>query len=350
MSLRINAPFKTKEEVVPLIEAGADELYCGYLPLYWKKKFTNLEFERKGGGSNFEDLRELKKAVEIAHKKGITVAVTLNGLYVENQYPFLLRAIKELCSLDIDAFIVADLGLLLTLRDLGCKKKIHISTGATVFNSQSCAFYKQFGVSRIILDRQTSLSAMKYICSTNPDIEFEVFILNTLCVYIDGFCTFMHAYTKEFDKQELVTKKQNEFGRQQINIFYSYDLLSRADACTLQYKIKVYNKNKRLLSGSKIQPTFFKHAVDGVECGACALYEISKSGVDIVKIVGRQLLPEKHIGDTKFIYSVIKILKDNPKIKKQDFVFKTQELYKKCFNYSKRCLGNNCYYPLSSGY
>jgi len=341
MQLKINAPFKNKDEVLPLIEAGADELYCGYLAPYWKRRFTDLEFERKGGGSNFEDLKELEKAVKLAHSRNIPVAATLNGLYVANQYPALIRVVKELSSLGIDAFIVADLGLLLWLKEKGCLQKIHISTGGTVFNSESCVFYKQFGINRVVLDRQTSFASMKELCQDNPDIEFEVFILNTLCVYIDGFCTFMHAYSFHSEQVKAVSNPETK-----INLGLSYNCRSSADACCLNYTIKVYDqKKKRVCPRSKIRPVFFKHLIDCIECGACALYDISQTGVYAVKIVGRQFEPQKHIEDTRFISQSLAILKNNPGILKLDFLAKVQELYRKTYNYAKTCQGNNCYFP-----
>ncbi|MBN1871705.1 MAG: U32 family peptidase, partial [Candidatus Omnitrophica bacterium] len=114
--LKITAPFREKNEVLPLIEAGADELYCGYLSAEWTGRYTGLEFERKGRGSNFTDLKELSDAVDLAHQRDIPVYLALNGLYVREQYPLLLKILSELDKIDFDAYIVADLGLLLTLR------------------------------------------------------------------------------------------------------------------------------------------------------------------------------------------------------------------------------------------
>ncbi len=77
--LKITSPFKEKKEVLPLIEGGADELYCGYLSPEWVKRYTALEFERKGGGSNVGELKGLKQAVDLAHKRNTLVYLTLNG-------------------------------------------------------------------------------------------------------------------------------------------------------------------------------------------------------------------------------------------------------------------------------
>jgi len=155
--LKITSPFREKEEVSALIDAGTDELYCGYLSPEWVKKYTSLEFERKGGGSNFTDLRELRQAVDLAHKRNIPVFLTLNGLYIREQYPLLLKIVEQLERIDLDGYIVADIGLLLTLRKKGFRGQIHISTGGAVFNSKTINFYKNLNTKHIILNHQTTL-------------------------------------------------------------------------------------------------------------------------------------------------------------------------------------------------
>lgn len=341
--LKISVPFKTREEVIPLIEAGADELYCGYLSPEWEKKFTTLEFERKGGSSNFMDIKELKGAVSVAHKKDTPVYLTLNGLYVKSQYPLLFKIVQEMEKIDFDAYIVADLGLLLTLRELKTKKRIHISTGGTAFNSEAVDFYRKLGASRIVLDRQTKIEEMGMISRDCSDIEFEVFILNTLCVYTDGFCTFLHCYALDL-KGQITQKGWRD--DEKLNVLFTYDPWAEADACCLKYSCGVFDSSlKRRLKDKKIRPTFYKQLNDGIECGACAIYDISTTQVKAVKIVGRQLTPEIRLESTKFIRSVLDILKKNRDINRWDFIERVQGLYQKTYKYKSRCRGNNCYHP-----
>jgi hypothetical protein len=85
--------------------------------------------------------------------------------------------------------------------------------------------------------------------------------------------------------------------------------------------------------------------LDGVECGACAIYDISRTKVKSLKIVGRQIAPEARLQSTKFIRACLDILENNKDMNRQDFIRKVQELYQKTFEYKKRCRGNNCYHP-----
>lgn len=340
--LKIAVPFTEKKEVSLLIEAGADELYCGYLPAEWKKKYTNLEFERKCGSGNFTDLKELNSAVDLAHKKNRPVYLALNGLYVNSQYPLLLKIIDQVEKIDFDAFIIADIGLLLTLSKRKSKKKIHISTGGTVFNTQAVDFYRHLGASRIVLDRQTTLESMQALSEYALDMEFEAFILNTLCIYIDGFCTFMHIYG--INSHEYI--KHSNLGKdKRIGVLSMYDPEAVADACCLKYSIQSYSNRFKKINNSSIQPTFFKHLKNGVECGVCAMYYINRTKVTSVKIVGRQFNLENRLINTKFVRSCLDILKKDKAISKQGYIKRAQQLYQENFKYKGECRGNNCYYP-----
>jgi len=340
--LKITAPFREKEEVISLIEAGADELYCGYLSPEWVKRYASLEFERKGGGSNFTDLEELKQSVDFAHKKNTPVFLALNGLYVNSQYPLLLKIINQLEKIDFDAFIVADIGLVLKLREKKTKKRIHISTGGTVFNSESARLYNNLGACRVVLDRQTTIESMHELSNDNPDIYFEVFILNTLCVYIDGFCTFLHTYGKENAPS---ISKAGWQGEEKLHLLTTYDHRAVCDPCCIRYSVKVFQPGHKEIKDRNIRPAFFKQLIDGPECGACAIYDIMQTKIKSVKIVGRQLSPGIRLQSTKFLRSCLGILEKDKNIDRQDYIHRTQELYRATFNYKKKCKGNNCYHP-----
>jgi U32 family peptidase len=337
--LKIAAPFQGKKEVDELIGAGADELYCGYLSAEWKRKYTDFEFERKGGGSNFTDLKELRSAVELAHEKNTPVFLALNGLYVNAQYPVLLNIVNQAETVDFDGFIVADIGLLLTLKERKTRKAIHISTGGTAFNSHAVDFYRNLGASRIILDRQTTLRSMKELPARAPDIDFEAFILNTLCVNIDGFCTYFHpnesARHVDFDRWKKGT----------VRVMRKFVPDTPDDPCCMPYAIQAFDSRGARVRDRSIRPVLFKHLVDGRECGACAMYDISRTGVKTVKIVGRQLSPSARLTSVRFISRARDILAQDKDIGKKVYIRKVQELYREMFGYRGKCRGNNCYYP-----
>lgn len=342
--IKISAPFRGINEVLSLIESGADELYCGYLSPEWDKKYSYLEFERKGPGSNFTDIDELKEAIGVAHSKNVPVYLALNGLYVNEQYPLLLKIFRKLYRLGFDAFIVADIGLILTLRNMEVSVPIHLSTGGTVFNSEAVDFYRKLGIFRIVLDRQMRLEWIKDISENNPNIEFEVFILNTLCVNIDGFCTYTHIYKKE--KEDMILSKKHPQGRS-VDVLSTYDIHGEGDACCLKYKVDVLSgRRNKNVPDAVISPVFYKQIRDGVECGACALYDIARTKVRSVKIIGRQLSTQERLASVKFIREALSVLNGGgEEIRRVDFLNAVQMMYRRVYGYKGRCRGNNCYHP-----
>lgn len=142
-----------------------------------------------------------------------------------------------------------------------------------------------------------------------------MFIFNEGCFNLDGFCTFHHGIgQKRWDERIL--------------------------ACSLPYKTKVIEK----ISPSKERT--IRHKIENISknllinCGACALYDFNKSGVDGIKIVGRGNPTEKKIKDVRFFNALLELVK---KCKdKSSFESKAKERYKKFYSYS--CTPKNCYY------
>ncbi len=132
---------------------------------------------------------------------------------------------------------------------------------------------------------------------------------------------------------------------QKLYMSTAYDPQAQADACCLRYSVQAYDSAAQRLNTNNIRPTFYKQVSDGIECGACAIYDINKTKVKSMKIVGRQLGSQLRLKSTRFIRSILDILENNKGINKRDFVLKTQKLYQKAFEYKKRCRGNNCYHP-----
>ncbi len=193
--MKILAPTNTSREVELLIQNGAQELYCGFVPSEWDElSRTQLPLNKRDHEANVPTYSDLKKLVDIAHGLDVRVFLTVNAsFYTQSQYSFLMEFIKK--SHDdagIDAFIISDMGLLLTIRDSNLDVEMHMSTIGSCFNPEIAKVYKEFGVTRIVLPRQLSIPEIREISQLVPDMQFELFILNGRCVYNDGFCMTDH--------------------------------------------------------------------------------------------------------------------------------------------------------------
>ena len=320
--MKILSPVDKVDEVKRIIKAGADELYCGVLTSDWHNKYIAGSINRRpGGGDNFTTFDELEGCVSTAHSHDVPVFLTLNEhYYTQKQYPFILDFVDKVINIGVDGLMVADLALLLTLQQMKVDTKIIISTGGTTFNSETARFYQDLGASRIILPRHLTIGEIKDISDNVTNIELEVFILNSRCPNVDGFCTFQHGLADE-----------------------SFELLYK-NACMLPYDISVAaseNAEVSRISGERQHIWEMVH-VDDYPCGACALYDFNEIGIASVKIVGRGNPTARKIADVTFIRSLLDFL-EGCKPTKEEFRGVAQKLY--ADTYKRPCRVYMCYYP-----
>jgi len=320
--MKLLSPVDKIEEVEKLIQAGANELFCGLLTSDWHNKYIAGAINRRpGGGANFTTFDELQTCVSLAHSHAIPVFLTLNEhYYTPKQYPFILDYVARVVSIGVDALLVADLALLLTLKQMNINTRIIISTGGNAFNSETVRFYQDLGASRIILPRHLTLEEINDISNNVSDIELETFILNSRCPNVDGFCTFQHGLAD-----------------QSIKLLYE-------NACMLPYDISVtiHDDVEAGQISWKRQHIWQTVHVDDYPCGACALYELNEMNITSVKIVGRGNPTARKIADIIFIRSLLDSL-ENDKLTKEQFRNRAQKLYLETYN--RPCRVFMCYYP-----
>ena len=337
--MKILAPFSSKEEVSPMIDAGADELYCGIIPPRWHKRYSALEILSRRGGfeSNFSSFADLKEAIAISHSKKVPVFVALNVPYVTEQYPFILKIVNKLCQIGVDAFIVADIGLLLLLKDSKIKKEIHISTLGNVFNSKTVKFYKKLGVKRIVLPRHLTLAEMNELIKQSQccNIEFEAFILNTLCHNIDGLCHFFHNI--------ILQPKDSVNSLDNIQIRHTYLTALRGSGCEIKFSRQLFNaKTKKIISN---KPINFGDMREGKKkysyaCGICQVPEMEKSGIKYLKIVERGRSAKEKLKFVQLLRRSLDLLKKEIKI--DEYRIRAKKIYQEVFN--EDCSKAACYY------
>ncbi len=321
--MKVLSPVDKVEEVEKLISAGADELFCGLLTHEWHNKYIAGAINRRpGGGANFTTFDELESCINIAHAHNVPVFLTLNEHYYTNsQYPFIMDYVRKVSGMGVDGLMVADLALMLTLKEANITTRVVVSTGGNTFNSETAHFYQERGAHRIILPRHLTLSEIEDITGSVKDIEFEAFILNSRCPNVDGFCTFQHGLADKSFKP-------------------LYE-----NACLLPYDISVVlddpGANEQQLSWKRQHIWEMVH-VDDYPCGACALYELSQLNITSVKIVGRGNPTTRKIADLVFIRSLLTFLEDK-KPSREEFRQVTRKLYSE--TYDRPCRVYLCYYP-----
>ncbi|MDE6849219.1 MAG: U32 family peptidase [Ruminococcus sp.] len=175
--LEVLAPAGDEERFNAAINYGADAVYLG------RKKFG-----MRSSPMNF-DFEQLVNAVQSAHAKGIKVYLTCNTLPRNNEIPQFEQFVREAVEAEIDALIVADIGLLSLIKKYAPDMEIHISTQTGVVNYVTAHELYNMGAKRIVLARELSLDEIAEIrAKTNPDMEIEAFVHGAMCVSFSGRC------------------------------------------------------------------------------------------------------------------------------------------------------------------
>ncbi len=155
---------------------GADAVYAGVPMLSLRTK------------ENKFNIAVVKEGVEYAKSLGKKIYLTVNIFPRNYKLPLLKEAIRPMADLKPDAFIVADPGVVMLLKEFAPEIPIHLSVQANNVNWASAQFWHKQGVSRIILSREISLQEIKGIHEHNPTLELEFFVHGSICMAYSGRC------------------------------------------------------------------------------------------------------------------------------------------------------------------
>ncbi|MFZ2852859.1 MAG: tRNA 5-hydroxyuridine modification protein YegQ [Rhodocyclaceae bacterium] len=156
---------------------GADAVYAGQ-PRYSLRVRNN----------DFGKLETLGGAIGEAHSLGRKFYVVSNVLPHNPKVRTYLADMAPVVALKPDALIMADPGLIMMVRETWPEVPVHLSVQANTVNFAAVRFWKQLGVSRIILSRELSLDEVAEIRQECPDVELEVFVHGALCIAYSGRC------------------------------------------------------------------------------------------------------------------------------------------------------------------
>lgn len=175
------APAGDLEKLKIAILYGADAVYVG-----------GLLFNLRANATNFT-LDSLKEGIEFAHLHNKKVYVTVNIVFHDKEVNKLLEYLKELDKIKVDAIIVSD-PVVIKLAKENTNLEIHLSTQQSSLNKETIEFYKNLGVTRIVLARETKKEDIKDIIG-NVDIEIETFIHGAMCAGYSGRCVLSNYLT-----------------------------------------------------------------------------------------------------------------------------------------------------------
>jgi putative protease len=168
------------EKLKTAIRFGADAVYLG-----------TSDFGLRAHAGNF-DIDQLRQARQLTRDADVALYLTLNASLRPDEFSLLEELLEELKPLDLDAYIIADPGVLATIRTVDPERSIHLSTQSNSCNPQTAEFWRSNGINRINLARELSLADMKGFAG-QTSIELECFVHGAMCVAHSGRCLLSTA-------------------------------------------------------------------------------------------------------------------------------------------------------------
>ncbi|MDH2997136.1 U32 family peptidase [Pasteurellaceae bacterium LFhippo2] len=272
---------------------GADAVYAGQ-PRY-SLRVRNNEFNHAN----------LKIGIDEAHALGKKFYVVVNIAPHNSKLKTFIKDLQVVVDMKPDALIMSDPGLIMLVREHFPEMDIHLSVQANAVNWATVKFWRQMGLTRVILSRELSIEEIAEIREQVPDMEIEIFVHGALCMAYSGRCllsgyinkrdpnqgTCTNACRWEYQVEEgkvddvgnIVSKIEPE---QQIEIKNVAPTLGEGDSTSKVFLLAETQKPDEQMTayedehGTYIMNSKDLRAVQHVE-------QLSKIGVHSLKIEGR---------------------------------------------------------------
>lgn len=176
------APAGSLEKLKFAVHYGADAVYIG-----------GQKYGLRSGADNFS-FEEMREGVEFAKRYGAKIFVATN-IYAHNEdIAGLEEYVRSLQDAGVAAVIVADPAIIEACKRAAPKLELHLSTQQSTMNWRTVQFWKDEGVDRVVLARETNLEEILEI-KQRVDIQIETFIHGAMCSSWSGRCVLSNHFT-----------------------------------------------------------------------------------------------------------------------------------------------------------
>ncbi|MDP8163349.1 tRNA 5-hydroxyuridine modification protein YegQ [Pasteurella skyensis] len=270
---------------------GADAVYAGQ-PRY-SLRVRNNDFNHAN----------LQIGIDEAHALGKKFYVVVNIAPHNSKLKTFVRDLKKVVDMKPDALIMSDPGLIMLVRENFPDIDVHLSVQANAVNWATVKFWKQMGLTRVILSRELSIDEIAEIRREVPEMEIEIFVHGALCMAYSGRCLLSGYINKRDPNQGTCTNacrweysveegKEDDTGNivsnkpEQIEIKNVAPTLGEGKPTDKVYLLAESNRPEEQMSafedehGTYIMNSKDLRAIQHVE-------QLSKIGVHSLKIEGR---------------------------------------------------------------
>ena len=174
------APVGNYKEIDMILGEGPDAIYVGMKGVTSRPARTDFSAD------------EIKSAIRLCHEKDIRIYVAVNSNIPNASFDGQIQSILELDAAGVDAFILADFGLISTLACKLRNAEIHASTLLGVYNIETVRILKSYDVKRIIFYANMYLDEMIKIISAFPELDYELVAEGGTCFNDIRQCRLPH--------------------------------------------------------------------------------------------------------------------------------------------------------------
>lgn len=176
------APAGNLEKLKVAVHYGADAVFIG-----------GREYGLRSNADNFS-MEEMAEGAAFARKYGARIYVTTN-IYAHNEnIDGLEEYLEGLEKAGVAGIIVADPLIIETCRRVAPSLEVHLSTQQSLANWKAVQFWKEEGLERVVLARETSAEEIREM-KEKVDIEIESFIHGAMCIAYSGRCVLSNHMT-----------------------------------------------------------------------------------------------------------------------------------------------------------
>lgn len=244
------SPAGTLEKLKVAVNYGADAVFVGGQAYGLRSRAGNFSMEEMAEGINY------------AHDHGVKVYVAANMVTHEGNEIGAGAWFRELRDLGLDAVIVSDPALIAICATDAPGLEIHLSTQASSTNYETFEFWKELGLTRVVLAREVTMAELADI-RKRTSVEIEAFVHGAMCISYSGRCVLSNHMSH---------RDANRGGCSQ--------------SCRWKYNLydMPFGQERRSLKG-EVPEEFSMSAVD--MCMIENIPDMIENGVDSLKIEGR---------------------------------------------------------------
>ncbi|MFJ8262248.1 U32 family peptidase [Rummeliibacillus sp. NPDC094406] len=176
------APAGNLEKLKIAVHYGADAVFIG-----------GQEFGLRSNAGNFS-IEEIHEGVEFAKKYGARIYITTNIFAHNENMDGLEDYLRALENAGAAGIIVADPLIIETCKQVAPKLEIHLSTQQSLTNWKAVQYWKEEGLERVVLARETGAEEIK-LMKEKVDIEIESFVHGAMCIAYSGRCVLSNHMT-----------------------------------------------------------------------------------------------------------------------------------------------------------